>query len=72
MKQIQILQKNLDFKLEHHFNEKNYFIFFFFFIYKFIQKNIVYLDVQFIIDNSNLGKFYKNKIKKIKNKNKLI
>ena len=24
--------------------------------------NIAYLDVQYIIDNSNLGKFYKNKI----------
>ena len=29
--------------------------------------NIVYLDVQYIIDKSNLGKFYKNKINKIKN-----
>ena len=28
-------------------------------------KNIVYLDVQYIIDNSELGKFYKLKIKNI-------
>ena len=28
--------------------------------------NIVYLDVQFIIDNSELGKYYKKKIKNIK------
>ena len=28
------------------------------------QTNIVYLDVQFIIDNSLLGKHYKNIIKK--------
>ena len=27
--------------------------------------NLAYLDVQFIIDNSNLGKFYKSEIKKI-------
>ena len=27
--------------------------------------NLAYLDVQFIIDNSNLGKFYKTEIKKI-------
>ena len=27
--------------------------------------DIVYLDIQYIIDNSNIGKFYKNKIKKI-------
>ena len=28
--------------------------------------NIVYLDVQYIIDKSNLGKFYKNEINIIK------
>ena len=33
-----------------------------------ILNNIVYLDVQFIIDNSDLGKFYKSKIIKIQNK----
>ena len=41
---------------------------------------IVYLDVQYIIDNSNLGKFYKKKIKsnensaleELKNKEKII
>ena len=32
--------------------------------------NIAYLDVQYIIDNSNLGKFYKNKIEKIKSEGK--
>ena len=26
--------------------------------------NIVYLDVQYIVDNSNLGKIYKNELKK--------
>ena len=29
------------------------------------SQKIVYLDVQFIIDNSDLGKFYKTKIKKM-------
>ena len=33
--------------------------------------SIVYLDVQFIIDNSILGKFYKKKIDKIQEKNNL-
>ena len=33
--------------------------------------NIVYLDVQYIIDNSNLGKFYKNNVKIIQDKNNL-
>ena len=28
--------------------------------------NIVYLDVQFIIDNSELGKYYKKKLKTLK------
>ena len=35
------------------------------------SSNIVYLDVQFIIDNSELGKFYKSKIKKIQNDSNL-
>ncbi len=34
------------------------------------QTNIVYLDVQFIIDNSLLGKHYKNIIKKYENEKK--
>ena len=33
--------------------------------------NIVYLDVQFIIDNSDLGIFYKNKVNKIKDEKKI-
>ena len=36
------------------------------------SSNIVYLDVQFIIDNSDIGIFYKNKIKKIQENNKQI
>ena len=36
------------------------------------SNNIVYLDVQFIIDNSDIGIFYKNKIKKIQDNNKNI
>ena len=38
---------------------------FFFFINNnlFASNNIVYLDVQFIINNSDLGKFYKSKLK---------
>ena len=34
-------------------------------------KNIVYLDVQYIIDNSKLGKFYKSNVKTIQDKNNL-
>ena len=40
--------------------------------YLFANSNIVYLDVQYIIDSSNLGKFYKNKINSIKKSNKSI
>ena len=40
--------------------------------YLFANSNIVYLDVQYIIDSSNLGKFYKNKINTIKKSNKSI
>tara|TARA_B100000989_G_scaffold177744_1_gene133442 strand:+ start:44 stop:568 length:525 start_codon:yes stop_codon:yes gene_type:complete len=31
--------------------------------------NVAYLDVQFIIDNSNLGKFYRSEIEKLQTKN---
>ena len=31
--------------------------------------NVAYLDVQFIIDNSNLGKFYRSEIEKLQNEN---
>jgi len=34
--------------------------------------NVVYLNVQFIIDNSNLGKFYRSEIEKLQNKNNTI
>ena len=37
----------------------------------FAENKIVYLDVQYIIDNSQLGLFYKNKIKKDQNKNRI-
>ena len=40
-------------------------IFCFFFKNAFANVNLAYLDVQYIIDNSNLGKFYKSEIKKI-------
>ena len=33
------------------------------------SSNVAYLDVQFIIDNSNLGKFYRSEIEKLQNKN---
>ena len=46
-------------------------LFFYFFInYAHANSNLVYLDVQNIIDQSNLGKFYKNEIKKIQDDNK--
>tara|TARA_B100000674_G_scaffold457873_1_gene433625 strand:+ start:75 stop:596 length:522 start_codon:yes stop_codon:yes gene_type:complete len=37
--------------------------------YAFSTEKIVYLDVQFIIDNSKLGVFYKDKLLKIKEEN---
>ena len=35
------------------------------------NQNIVYLDIQFIIDNSEIGKFYKSKIEENTEKIKL-
>ena len=56
---------------------KKIFIIIIFLTYSFISKassEIVFLDVQFIIDNSNLGIFYKEKISVVENnsKNKFI
>ena len=71
MKRIQTLQKNL-IKLVLHFNK------FFLTVVFLIQfnsasanNNVVYLDVQYIIDNSDIGLFYKNKIKIINDKFKI-
>ena len=41
----------------------------FFYQTNLFSKNIVYLDVQYIIDNSSLGKYYKNNINKIREEN---
>ena len=37
----------------------------------FASNNIVYLDVQFIINNSDLGKFYKSKLKTVEQEKKI-
>ena len=52
---------------------KKFFLIFvlFFFQNSAYSKNIVYLDVQFIIDNSDLGKYYKSKINKIAENSKV-
>ena len=42
----------------------------FFFQNNAFSKNIVYLDIQYIIDNSDLGIFYKSKINKLSDNNK--
>ena len=46
-----------------------YIFIFFLFSTPAYSNNIVFLDVQYIIENSEIGKFYKNKIKKFKEKN---
>ena len=46
-----------------------YLIILFFYQTNLFSKNIVYLDVQYIIDNSSLGKYYKNNINKIREEN---
>ena len=51
--------------------KKLIFLFFIFYSTYAYSNNIVYLDVQFIIDNSELGKFYKNKINTFQEKNSL-
>ena len=38
--------------------------------YAFSTEKVVFIDVQFIIDNSKLGMFYKDKLLKIKSENK--
>ena len=49
-----------------------FFLFFFFITSSaFSNINIAYLDVQFIIDNSNLGKLYKSEIIENQNENKI-
>ena len=45
------------------------FIIFFYFSYAHSKNNIVFLDVQYLIDNSNLGKKYKKEILKLKDQN---
>ena len=48
--------------------------FFFFLLYNFnvqANNNTVYLDIQFIIDKSDIGLFYKDKIKIIENEGKI-
>jgi len=48
--------------------------FFFFLLYNFnvqANNNTVYLDIQFIIDKSDIGVFYKDKIKIIENEGKI-
>ena len=45
-----------------------------FLLYNFYAKannNTVYLDIQFIIDKSDIGLFYKNKIKIVENEGKI-
>ena len=44
-------------------------ILFFFSTNSFSKNNIVYLDIQYIIDNSKLGEYYKKELGKIKKKN---
>ena len=65
--------------MEHLFNEKKlFYLFIFFLINSNSHSDIVYLDVQYIVDNSNLVNFIKIKlnqakqcVKKLKNKEKL-
>ena len=45
------------------------FVIFFYFSYANSNNNIVFLDVQYLIDNSNLGKKYKKEILQLKDQN---
>ena len=53
--------------------KKIYLIFFIFIFsnFSYANINIVYLDVQYVIDNSNIGKFYKEQLSKSNEKEKL-
>ena len=44
-------------------------ILFFFSTNSFSENNIVYLDIQYIIDKSKLGEYYKKELGKINKKN---
>tara|TARA_Y100001935_G_C17288436_1_gene501799 strand:- start:180 stop:704 length:525 start_codon:yes stop_codon:yes gene_type:complete len=46
-----------------------FFLFFFQLSYSYSNTNIAYLDVQFIIDNSEIGLFYKKKLKTLQETN---
>ena len=47
----------------------SFFVIFFYFSYANSNNNIVFLDVQYLIDNSILGKKYKKEILKLKDQN---
>ena len=61
--QVQIKQNHLDFKLEHHFNEI-FFLLFFYLIFKFeiavANEKIAFIDLNYIMNNSVAGKSINN------------
>ena len=64
-------RKNLDLELEHHFKMKKFFIIIFFFLnisYAYSEVKISYIDINFIVNNSNVGKSLNEYLNSLKNK----
>ena len=66
-----ILQNHLDLELVHRFDMKNYFIGIIFFLFSsfYTYAQIVYIDVNYILNNSEVGKSLNIYIKKIRDEN---
>ena len=66
-----ILQNHLDLELVHRFDMKNYFVGIFFFLLSsfYTYAQIVYIDVNYILNRSEVGKSLNIYIKKIRDEN---
>ncbi len=66
-----IVQSHLDLELAHHFDMKNYFLAIIFFLFSsfYTYAQIVYIDVNYILNSSEVGKSLNIYIKKIRDEN---
>ena len=67
----QILQSHLDLELAHRFEMKNFFLGIIFFLFSSFSTyaQIVYIDINFILNSSEVGKSLNIYIKKIRDEN---
>ena len=66
-----MLQSHLDLELVHHFDMKNYFVGIIFFLLSstYTYAQIVYIDINYILNSSDVGKSLNTYIKKIRDQN---